>query len=816
MKIRKILAAGVLVMILALSLVYPAWAVGETGTQTLITDTDVTMDVTYGYDNTAKGGRYIPVEVVLGNGAEESFSGQLKVLSMESDYDIYSYEYPVTMDAGGSLTQTVDIPLGNRVDQLFVSLVDETGDQVLHKRIKLNVSQEVPELFVGILSDTPERLEYFNGVGVDYSMMRTKTFSLTEETFPEDEIGLNLVDVILISNYKIRNLSTEQNQALVDWVRNGGIMILGTGARVDDTLGRFAPELLGESYDPPEIREIDMGQDYAADGPGNSILEISCADFSLSGANIIFADDQLSLLSSVAYAKGVIAVAAYDFVDIEEFCQRNPSYVDALLTNVLGESKLNRLSEASYSGNSTQYWSANDMINTGNVDRLPNIPLYTIEIIIYILLVGPGLYIFLKQRELRRYYRTGVMLLSLIFTVIIYLMGSKTRFQDMFYTYARFVDTTEDSVSETVYLNVQTPYSKPFEIKLDPSYSVKPITRSYYDDASVIPKFTGAESPTIAIRYGEEETEISAQKVVAFEPKYFQLDKVSVNEKQIGFTGEILMNEGMVTGSITNSFERPVEDATVLFYDKMILLGDMQPGETKSLDGLDVWQYPLAHPNQVAEKITGSDQYKEPDISNKDYMDALARTNLLIYYMDYASSSYTPNARVVGVSSDGGSMTSTNTGEAEGLTVVSSSLEVYSVDEELTYRSALMKKPLVISGNYDNSKNTLYGIDPLVLEYSLGNDVEIEKLFLDYVSESFTETVKTSSLTNFTGSLYFYNHDFGSFDKMDETQVMYTKELLKPYLSPGNTITIKYVYNNISQYSWDILLPMLNIVGREY
>lgn len=803
-------------MILALSLACSAWAAGETGAQILITNTDVTMDVTYGYDDTAKGGRYIPVEVVLNNGEEKPFSGQLSVLSMESDYDVYSYEYPVIIEAGDSLTKTMDIPLGNRVDQLFVSLADEAGNQVLHKRIKLNVSQEVPELFIGILSDTPEKLEYFNGVGVDYSMMRTKTFPLTQETFPEDEIGLNLVDVILISNYKIRNLSTAQNQALVDWVRNGGIMILGTGARVDDTLGRFAPELLGESYDPPEVREIDMGQDYAADGPGDSILEISCADFSLSGANIIFADDQLSLLSSVAYAKGVIAVAAYDFVDIEEFCQRNPSYVDTLLTNVLGENKLNRLAEASYSGNSTQYWSANDMINSGNVDRLPNIPLYTIEIIIYIFLVGPGLYVFLKQRELRRYYRTGVVLLSLVFTVIIYLMGGKTRFQDTFYTYARFVDTSEDSVSETMYLNIQTPYSKPFEVGLDATYSVKPITRSYYDNSSMIPKFTGEEFPAISIHYEEEETKISAQKVIAFEPKYFQLDKVTGNETQIGFTGEIFRKEGKITGSITNSFGYPVEDATVLFYDKMIILGDMQPGETKSLDGLELLQYPLAHPNQVAEKITGSDQYREPDINDKKYMEALARTNLLISYMDYASTSYSPNARVVGVGMDDESLADWKPMAAEGMTVVSSSLEVYPEDEEMTYRSVLMKKPLVISGNYDSSKNTLYGIDPLVLEYSLGNDLEIEKLFFDYVSDRFTQTVKANSLVSFTGSIYFYNHDRGGFDKMDETKTMYLREELQPYLSSGNTITIRYVYSNVSEYSWDILLPVLNMVGREY
>lgn len=804
-------------MVLLVFQVFPAWAVEESGTQTPLLESSIIMDVSYGYDNTAKGGRYIPVEVVLQNTEEASFNGQLRVLTMESDYDIYRYDYPVYIEGGASTEKLMDIPLGNRIDQLFISLVDEAGNQVIHKRVKLNVSSEIPELFIGILSDTPENLNYMNGIGVDYSMLRTRTFALNEDNFPIDEIGLNLMDVLLISNYRIRDLSKLQSQALVEWVRSGGIMILGTGARVDDTLGRFAPELLDESYDPPELMTVDMGQDFETEWPGEAELELVCADFSLSGANVIFSDDQLALLATVAYGKGTVAVAAYDFVDIEEFCQRNASYMDSLLTNVLGEDKINRLAETAYSGNSNQYWSANNMINTGNVDRLPDIPLYTMEIIIYIFLVGPGIYIFLRQRELNRYYRSAIVLLSLTFTVIIYLMGAKTRFQDTFYTYARFLDTSEDTVSETTYLNIQTPYNNPYTMKLDPRYSVKPITRSYYDNMSSIPRFTGEEEYKIAIRYEPDATTVSAQNVIAFEPKYFQLDKMEANTRKIGVTGEIVMFEDRVTGTVTNDFKETVEDAALLFYDKMILLGDMEPGETRKLDDLELLQVPLAHNNQIAEKITGKDQYGKPDINSRDYMDALTRTNLLICYLDDSVASYTTNARVVGIiNQPEDDPLHLDTYEVEGITVVSSSIPVYQDKDNVVYRSALMRKPAIISGSYYNINNTLYGIDPLTLEYSLGNDVEVEKLYFRYVSDSFIETAGTSSLVPFTGNIYFYNHNKGSYDKMDEKQLMYTREQLEEYLSPGNTIMVKYLYSNVSEYSWDILLPMLDIVGREY
>ena len=42
----------------------------------------------------------------------------------------------------------------------------------------------------------------------------------------------------------------------------------------------------------------------------------------------------------------------------------------------------------------------------------------------------------------------------------------------------------------------------------------------------------------------------------------------------------------------------------------------------------------------------------------------------------------------------------------------------------------------------------------------------------------------------------------------------YTKEQLEPYLSPGNTLTIKYVYDTAGEYNWNIMLPTLTVTGR--
>lgn len=819
MNIRKCAVTGPLAFLLALFAVFVSWGSEYQETKGLLFGGSIAMEATYGYDNTAKGGRYVPLDVSLDNQGEERFEGTLKVLSMESDYEVYQYAYPLEMEAGESLEKYLYIPMGNRSDQLFVTVEDARGNQVVHKRLKMDFSLDVPELFVGILSDTPESLmNTWNGIGVDYGMLRTRTIAFNTHNFPVEKLGLDMIDVMLISNFRIRDLSEEQSQVLIEWVRGGGTMILGTGMRVDDTLGRFAPELLEEMYEDPQIRQIDMGADYAKDKPGDALLEIPCVEFALSGGNIVMADESWPLLSSVTYRRGTVAVAAYDFVDIAEFCGENPSYLDDLLTGVLGETRINSLAESVYSGNSGQYWSVRDMINTGNVRRLPNMGLYTMEIIIYLFLSGVGLYVFLKQRDLTEYYRSGVVALSAVFTAIIWLMGSRTRFRDTFYTYARFMETTWDTVSETAYMNIRAPYNRPYEAHLAADYSVKPVTQNYYGTGTsgMVPLFTGGEDPNINLFHRQDETLMTVRNVPAFEPRYFQLEKAAPNTEGIGFSGDIEVDQGRYTGTVTSNFTVTMENCAILLYGKLIWLGDMEPGESRSLDGLEVLGVPINNSYQVAAWLSGESRFTETDISDESYVDAAEKTNLLTFYLDNFMPEYSPNAKVVGIcgqedKEENGLLKSA---QAEGKTVAASDINVYSSSDEVIFRSGLIKTPVVLGGSYDSANNTLFGADPVTLEYSLGNDVRIEKLIFDQVSPEFAAA--GSGLSLFQGNIYFYNHGTGKYDLMDSMKNVYEAYELAPYLSPGNTVTVKYVYENMTDYNWNVLLPMLDIVGREY
>lgn len=781
----------------------------------------VAMQITYGYDNSAKGGCYLPVNILIKNSQADDIHGTLQIKSIESDGMIYQYDFQADISAGEERCLKEYIPLGTRATQLYVKLADGMGKALAEEQLRLNVSWDVPELFVGILSDNPQELRYLDGVGIHHSSMRTRTFDLDEADFPSEERGLSLLDLLVVNNYKLRNLDEAQTSAIMDWVHSGGALILGTGERVDDTLGRFAPELLDDSYGTPGLCHIDLTENFSVKEEGMGMLAITCVDIPLHGGNVIISSDGMALFTAVSKEQGLIGVSAFDLADISQFCEQETTYVDYLLTGFLGADRITDLAEVVYNGNLAKYESVQNLINTGNVEKLPQLPLYAGLVICYLFLIGPGIYFYLKNRELLVYYRRGVLILSAVFAVMIYLIGSMTRFSNTFFAYASIMDSTDDYITETTYVNIRNPYSRPYEVSLNPDYSVFPITKNQKTGNNEWIEAIGDEEYQVEIDRSDGGLTIRGQEITAFSPKYFQLEKKSVNKDGIGLTGQVDYFEGKISGQITNHFPFALENAALVLYGNMVYLGRLEPEETKTLNGLELLRFPLNNSRILAESITGQRDFSEADIGDTQYLLAMKRTGLLMFYIDNYMTEYTADARVIAFSAkkEESTFLVDQSPETYGLTMLTSSMEVNASQNSLLYRSVLMKIPRVVTGTYDARTNSMGGMEPLTLEYQLGTDISVESLTLEPISEEFlTDSPESGGgdqalIEAFTGTIYFYNHSTGNFDKADFEENTVKMEDLSLYLSPGNILTVRYVYEGTGGHR-QIQLPMPMVAGK--
>lgn len=775
----------------------------------------VAMEASYGYDNMAKGGRYLPVYVTLTSKQSGPFSGSVMIRSMESNYDIYEYEYPVTLDGEETIQMNLNIPLGLRADQLYVQLYDEQENMILKKRLKMNIRQDTPELLIGTLSDSQDKLEYLNDVGIHYSTLQTRTCAMVAGSIPEQAAGLDQLDVLLITNYDIRRLSTAQTDTIKEWVSRGGILLLGTGNGGEEAVETFLEGDLETEISEPIERFVDMGEEFAIYGPEDVHLLLPTTKINVKEGDQVFTSFGLPVLTSVNREKGMIAVAAYDFCDIADFCEEHP-YVDKLFTSLLGEERIQDLAGYLYDSGNSLYWAVQSMINSGSVDKIPRISLYSIVIFSYILLVGPGLYFFLKQRELRNHYGRFVVLLSLCSSMIIYLMSSKTRFEDTFFNYTSVRDYSEDTIVESTYINMRTPYNKPYSVNLDPTYDIRPLTRQNSYDNTRFTQFTGDENENVSIYYGQDRTRLTIQDVAAFSPNYFRLEKREENTAGLRLTGKITCYDGSLKGTVTNHLGIDLEQAAVLCSNSIVLIDSLKAGETVTIDDLQVLYYPLVSSFAAADRVTGGYRFEKADISSPEYMKSLKRSNLLEFYLDNSLSGYQYGGRVVAFSAgeEKDRFLLDQGYEVTGVTMYTAFVDVDYRNEDQIYHSSLEHRPKVISGNYSYEKNTMDGLSPLTLEYSLGQDLVVERLKFVSISEEFTENPKYGDLPVFNGDIYFYNNDTGSYDKMDNSQEELIGWQLEPYLTAENKITVKYAYDTPQDYVLDISLPVITAEGR--
>ena len=267
----------------------------------------------------------------------------------------------------------------------------------------------------------------------------------------------------------------------------------------------------------------------------------------------------------------------------------------------------------------------------------------------------------------------------------------------------------------------------------------------------------------------------------------------------MGVQGNISYFDGVVSGTVKNCFEEPLENAALLINGKAVLLGRLEPGQTVSLDGKESCDYPVSYSYAAAQMVTGADQYEKAEIEDPDYLKAQERTRLLSFYLDSGAGRNPSEACLVAFSTRKLQGEEDFLADArtlrEGFCMVTESIPLNREKDGKLYRSALEEDPTVLAGNYEAAYNTMYSgetAEAATVEYSLGSDLVIEKLTFETLSPRFSENPLYPYMSSFSGSMYFYNYETGRNDRI-ELKSEYSAEELSPYLSPSNTLTVKYV-----------------------
>ena len=806
-KILKISSRALILVLMILFIFCSYFMVFAVENKIINNSEHISMGISYGYGNIAKGGRYLPIHVFYENFSNENFEGKISFEFIEEDKRKYSYRYEVKVEEQGVLLSNYNIKISNGVNVINAILKDKNGNTVVEKLVHLDIGANRSKIMTGVLSDTGNKLDYFNDVSINYGLLNLNLVNLAAVSFPSSYSGLEQLDIIIISNYRIRELSNEQSRALMDWVKQGGVLIMGTGARADDTIGRYAPELLEDTYDPPSINKLT----FEFNNESKS-TELESVYLNLHGGNVLLYDNEFPLITSVNKEKGIIAVAAFDFCDLSELAQENTQFARYIISVVLGNERIEAFLKQNGDPDNT-FQNIEPILNASETKKLPPMTVYTLFIFTYIILIGPAMYIFLRYKSLAIYYRKCILIFSLFFLIIIIIYNGRTRFASTFYNYVTVYDAGESDVSESTYVNIKNPYNKPYQVVVDSNYTVVPIIS---DETKENGRKSLSHSAEIGIDNEEYTKNISINQIGAFSSNILRLDKIIENQNKEGFTGDIDLFENELSLNITNNYKYKVKNATLIFYGKIALLGDFDPGETKEIENCPTINIPLTNFDITSKLITGlemenGESKPYEDVGN--YMQEINISNFISFYLKENSNGYTPDARIIAFSETplNNPIFYSETMESDGLTLLTSVISVNSTDKEKSYRQALLKMPLVLSGSYSYIENALIGNEATVLEYFLGDNIGILEVNFEPVSKIFSNSKYSDIVKIFNGNIALYNFKTGNFDYISGNKIPIVE--LLPYLSDYNTIRVRY--SNIEEGNIGISLPMITVWGVE-
>lgn len=771
----------------------------------------VAIELEYGYGNSAKGGRELPLTLSLKNEEQTELKGTLEILTRQSDGECYAYEYPLELAAAETHRAQYVVPIGVGSDQLVLLIKNEAGELVSESSHTLNINVATPELFIGILSDRPEALSYLDRASVNYGQLRTHSYVLAGDSFPSERRQLDSFDVIVVNGYRLSRLDVEQMRALMQWMRDGGVLMLGTGERVNDTLGIIAPEFLDDIYESPEELTLNLSELQEADAPGAEELTLPLVHFSLHGGTVLFSSDSEPLITAANKGKGALAVASFDFSDISSYAETHSSFTDMLLTKTLGSTRLDRLASEAYGTEHDEYWSAQSLIDSGSPGLLPNLGVYGAVLGLYLLCVGPLLYLTLRKHSLELYYRRIVPVLALGFAAVIFALSSATRFEDSFYSYARICEAGEDAVNETSYLNLRNPYSSSYSVQIRDGSELSPLTTALNQKQL---RAEGGEADVI-IREQGKSRELTVNSTEPFRSHFFKIRSGRANQEGIGFSGELSVFGDDCTGEVTNHFPFAVSNAAVVLYGKIIPLGSMKEGESINVSERTLYHIPLNDSATVAAFLSG---VYDGAAGQDARLRALERANFLAFYLSDTTTSYSADARIIAFSesADGESPVLDAGLKNFGMTLVTSTISVNNERDGSICRSALIRTPEVLSGDYIAVTNSYYRGDPVVLGYLLGSSFKVEELVLEEPDALFEHTDGESGAHSFRGSISFYNYENGNFEDIESGKRSFRASELRHYLSPDNMITVRYAEGTDSAAGrLDTALPMLTVIGEE-
>lgn len=599
----KVKFLSILVLLLTLNILLP-W-------EKALAQAQLEVKAKIGIENKIKYGAGVPLSVKVTNNGDD-FSGDI-VIDAGVDYRIGSAQvYPFDIAAGE--TKTLDLYIDGYSDELiyanpkpevihFYEGGIEKGKSITYSGTKnfTPSRSDMTATFVYTLTENSDRLSAFQRLK-QYSTFETHVFHLNQMKdymFPSDSKQLQMANVIAVDEYSLTDLSAEQQQAMLDWVRQGGTLLIGASDQVEASAGIFSKYLPLTLKNERLTVSAETLKTLSVGGVFSKGIEVYQSTLNKEGI-IELAEGDKILAASLKIGSGKVLQTTFSLGD--EPLSSMDGY-GKLLSEMLGITNQNTSNLNYYNGahGVQQEWSMlNELFPSFEISIFWIVSL----IVIYILVIGIALYFVLKRLDKREAAWWIIPLAAVAISVVLFIFGAKDRILHPQIQQMALFKVNEDGSLDGKYINtLLTNRGGDFVFEADQNTTVNALasvdflgvqTENLHKQSYVKQKANGSTLTLKNLNYWSVQSFIGATTIE-------QAGKLDI---------DLSLENKKLKGTIQNNFPFALKDVSVVAGNRSYVLGDIEPNgqlkvskdiSTSTLAAVSMGSYNYSQPKTKAD-----------------------------------------------------------------------------------------------------------------------------------------------------------------------------------------------------------------------
>lgn len=536
------------------------------------------MTVTPAYSGYFKYGEWLPVWIELENQGRD-LDGEVRV-QVSGSQGTLVFAAEVSLPSGSRKQFPIYVLPNNFSRELEVRLVSG-GKTVVTQKVTVRPQPNIT-FIAGILAPERGAISLLNGIHIPGQERPKVLVDLALAELPDRAEALRSLDLLIINDVDTSNLSSEQARALESWVHQGGHLVIGGGSSAQRVTAGLPESLLplrvtGTVETGSEaltaLSKAAAGSPVLLDGP------FVVARGEAVNSQTIIGEADLPLVQERGAGAGVIDFVSLDLAGVPfNGWPGTQSFWESLVASraVYPEFLPFDVSPRQFRAQSLTY----ALSNIPTLD-LPSIQGLGILLSIYILVVGPINYLFLRWRKKMHLAWVTIPVLTVLFTGGAFGIGYALRGSDLVLNKIAVVSIKPGGDAEvTSYMGLFSPSQTSYEVLVDGEGLVSPM--SGYDGNP----WTSAGMPVSGSEMVFVQGQGTPSRVKGLTVNQWAMQSFMSEGSWLSFgelTGNLSIDNETLVGTVRNETGYALTDVVVTVQGRYARLGDMAPGEEKEV-----------------------------------------------------------------------------------------------------------------------------------------------------------------------------------------------------------------------------------------